>query len=542
MEYSKADDTILDPESPKHRRKLWLRVQGVGHVYYHVFWGRIATGLFALAVLGWLSAAGGVWAFVRFERGFAAASYVDIAFYPWRREHYQKGLGEHFIASGRIEWNKRNYREAYALLLAGLARVPDDTQARRYVANIEGMIGRSDRAVRTLSDGIKYASNDLEYLKLLFGVLLEQQKDDEIIRLAGTMLTSAQDNVVIHQFIALQAATAHYHRGRLGEAVQLIRNWNLQNSLEGVILVSRCDRQQGLDDLAAARLEWAVAKFPRRDELYVELVRLNREIGHQGDARRYALLRQFNSPESPGARIDLLGSYRTSGDTAAEQRELEEYFRKFSNDAHALLLLAWFAADTARPMVAERVFTLVRELKVPVGAHHLARVQAYLAAKDYPRTLELAEAAVRPDQNPSDYMVTLLGALRAVAYFGGGEPVRGQVMLAAFLENSKVRANDALLLARQFKAVGQLPQARRILERACELDGNNEPALAELIRLQAEAGDRTALAENIPKLFAMRKHFRAALEQTLKSLNEASDAPLRQQIERALAQPVTPLP
>lgn len=542
MDYSKADNTTFDPRSREHRRKLWVRVAGAGHIYYHVYWGRMAACLVALALLGWAGAAGTVWAFVKFQRGYTGANYLDIAFYPWRRTKYQKGLGEHYIAMGRIEWNKQNYREAYALLLGGLARMPEDTQARRYVATIESRIGRMDRAVNTLSEGVKYAGQDLDYLKLLFSVLLDQQKDDQIISLAQTLLPEKPDAALIHQFTALQAATAHYHRGRLGEAVQMIRTWNLENSLEGLILLSRCDRQQGLDALAEARLEWAMAKFSRRDELYVELVRLNRDLGHHGDARRYALLRQFNSPDSAGARIDLLHTYRTSGDTAAEQRELEAYFQKFSADANALLLLAWFATDTAQPAVAERVHGLVRGLKVPLAAFNLARVQVYLAAKDYPRTLELADAAIKPDQNPTEYVVSLIGALRAVAHFGAGEPARGQVILTAFLENSRVRANDALLLARQFKAIGFLPQARTVLERACELDANNEPALAELIRLQAEAGDRAALAENIPKLFAMRKHFRAALEQTLKSLNETSDAPLRQQIERALTQSPAPTP
>lgn len=542
LDYSKADPTRFDPQGSEHRRKLWVRVSGVGPTYYHVYWGRLAAAMATLAVLGWLIAAGGVWVFVKFQRGYSGVPYHHIAFYPWRRAEYRKGLGEHYIASGRIAWNQQNYREAYALLIAGLARVPEDTQARRYVATIEGRIGRMDRAVRTLSDGVKYAGDDLDYLKLLFGVLLDQQKDDQIISLTSTLLPEQPDDTLIHQFTALQAATAHYHRGRLGDAVQLIRTWKLQNSLEGLILLSRCDRQQGLDALAEARLEWAINKFADRDELYLELVRLNRDLGHHGDARRYALLRQFNSPDSAGARIDLLHTYRTSGDAPAEQRELELYFTKFSADANALLLLAWFATDTAQPAVAERIYRLVRELKIPLAGFNLARVQTYLAAKDYPRTIELAEAAIKPDQNPNDYMVSLISALRAVAHFGAGEPTRGQVMLKAFLENARVRANDALLLARQFKTIGFLPQARTVLERACELDPSNEPALAELIRLQAEEGDRAALAENIPKLFAMRKHFRGALEQTLKSLNGTSDAPLRRQIEQALAQPAAPVP
>jgi hypothetical protein len=61
--------------------------------------------------------------------------------------------------------------------------------------------------------------------------------------------------------------------------------------------------------------------------------------------------------------------------------------------------------------------------------------------------------------------------------------------------------------------------------------------LAELIRLDAELGDRAALAENLPKLLAMRKHSRTTLQETLRALTEPSDAPLRDQIRAALARP-----
>jgi tetratricopeptide (TPR) repeat protein len=477
---------------------------------------------------------------VKYNRGYDAANYLDIAFYPLRRAHYQKGLGEHYIASGRNEWNKQNYRSAYSLLLAGLARVPGDVQARRYVAITEARIGRMDRAAKTLSDGVKYAREDLDYLKLLFSVLLEGQQDDRVIELAQELLPARPDHVLVHQFIALQAATAHYHRGRTGEAERLVSAWGLQRSVEGQILLARCDSQHGAGGVAVARLERALTLLGQRDEIYVELVRLNRELGRHDEARRYALLRQFRNPDTAGPRIDLLHTYHTSGDTAAGQRELEAYLKAFSADANALVILAWFAVDTAQPALADQVIALARTQKFVLPAFNLAHVQAHLAAKDYARALELADAALRRAENPSDYSATLLGALRSVALFGIGDPARGQVMLSAFLENSRVRANDALLLSRLFRTLGQTTQARRILERACEIDRHNEPALAELIRLEADEGDRAALAENIPKLFAMRKHFRAALEETLRSLNEPSDAPLRQQIEAALAQPASP--
>ncbi len=539
MDLSK-DDAPFDPAAPEFRRKLWVRVAGPDHFYYHVYWRRLVAVLAFAGVAAWLLLAGAVWAFVKYQRGYDEARYLDLVFYPWRRTEYQTGLGRHYLATGRAEWEKQNYREGYALMLGGLARVPQDVPGRRFLATAEAQVGRRDRALKTLIAGIDYARDDSEYLKLLFGLLLEDQQDERLIALAKQLLPSAPDAVLAHQFIALQMATAHYHRGRAGETAKIIAAWQLNRTVEGQVLLAQCERQQGLSDVALARLERAVAVFPRRQEPLLELVRINRELGRLDEARRYALLRSIREPGSAGAHIDLMHGYHAAGDTAAETRELAEYFRTHGRDANALVLLLWYAVDTAQPALAERIHGLAQENKFSSTAFDLGRVQAYLAAKDYARTITLADAVLREERTATGTADSPLYAMRAVAHFALGDTARGQITLTSFLNNSRLRANDALLLARQLKDIGFADQAHRVLERACDVDPLNEPALAELIRLDAESGNRAALAENLPKLFEMRKHFRETLEATLLHLDEPADAPLRRQIQAALAQPPTP--
>lgn len=540
MDFSKKKPVAFNPRNPAYRRKLWLRIATPDGVYYHIFWRRIALMAVALAVMGWLGLAGAAWAFVKYRRGYDGVSYLDLAFYPIRRDAYRGKLGAHYITAGRTALLQQSYREGYALLLAGLARAPQDVEARKFVALTEARFGRPDRALKTLRAGVRYARNDLDYLKLLFGLLLEMQEDEQVIALARELLPEQPDGVLVNQFIALQAATAHYHRGRAQQVERLISDWKLSASVEGQVLLARCDWQHGLHALAIARLERQLPNFSRRDELYLELIRFQRELGHTDEARRYALLRQFNEPAKPGPRIDLLHTYHASGDTPAEQRELADYFARFDTDAIAMRDLAWFALDTVQPELVERVHRIARERKFILLPFDLARVEVAIAAKEHARALEFADAAQAADSSGTQRLATLLNALRAVALFGLGDTARGQVTLNAFLEEARVRATDALLLARRLKALGHSMPARRVLERACQLDPLNEPALAELIRLDSEEGDRAALAENLPKLLAMRKHFRATLEETLRNLNEPADAPLREQIRAALAMPAAP--
>ena len=76
--------------------------------------------------------------------------------------------------------------------------------------------------------------------------------------------------------------------------------------------------------------------------------------------------------------------------------------------------------------------------------------------------------------------------------------------------------------------------ARAVLDRACILDPLNQATLGELIRADAEAGNREKLTENLPKYLRMRKPSRAILEETLLRLDQPSDSALRDQIRTAL--------
>ena len=543
IDHSKDDLQSFNPRDPAYRFKLWVRVVTPDTIWVHVFWRRIAGTILLLAVTGWLAAAAGVWSFVRFQRGYTDVRYLDLAFYPWRRADYRTGLGEHYLRTGREALEKKNYREGYALLQAGLTRLPHDVAGRRLLASTQVRFGRADLALVTLADGATLAHVDLDYLKLLFALLLETHEDDRLIALAKKLLPPQPDTVLAHQFIALQAATAHFERGRYDEAERLVAEWGLGNSLEGSILLAKCDWENGYPDLAMLRLESEIARFPKRDELYLHLVRYHRELGHAAEARRYALLRQFNDPASPGPRIDLLHTYHATDDKAAAQRELAAYLADFSADPQALVLLAWFAVDTIQPELAARLASLAHERSFPLNAFNLARVQSLLGAQKYQAALDLAVTAMREENEDNNQLASTLNGLRCLALYGLKEFARAELMLNSFLGQSNLRAGDALLLAKQLRLLGATASARAVLDRATVLDPLNQAALGELVRIDAEAGNRVKLAENLPKFLRLRKPSRAVLEETLLRLDQPADAPLRDQIRSALARAsATPAP
>ena len=255
LDHSKDDLQAFNPRDPDYRWKLWVRVVTPDSVWYHVFWGRIVLAFAALCLAGWLAAAAGAWGFVKYYRGYQDVRFADLAFYPLRAAHYRAGLARHYVERGRAELEKKNYREGYALLTASLARDPADVATRRLVAITEIRLGLVHRALATLAAGAERAASDLDYLKLLFGLLLEAQEDERVIALATKLLPPKPDAILPHQFIALQAATAHFHRGRYDETERLLADWQLGKSLEGSILSAQCDWERGYPQLALLRLE-----------------------------------------------------------------------------------------------------------------------------------------------------------------------------------------------------------------------------------------------------------------------------------------------
>jgi len=543
IDHSKDELRPFDPRDPLYRRKLWVRVVMPHSTRVHFFWRRIATVLALLTVIGWLSTAAAVWGFVRFNRGYTEVNFVDLAFYPLRHEHYRTGLGHFYLKSGREELEKKNYREGYARLQAGIARVPTDVSARRLLAYTQVRFGRADLALKTLIGGAELARQDLEYLKLLFALLLESHEDEQVIAVAKKLLPAQPDGILTHQFTALQLATAHFERGRYDDAERIIGEWQLGKSLEGSILLAKCDWERGYSELAMVRLEREIARFSQRDELYLHLVRYHRDLGHAGEARRYALLRHFNDRASPGPRIDLLHTYLSSDDQAAEWRELTTYFNDFFDDPKALILLTWFAVETAQPELTARITAVAREKNYPLNAFNLAQVRALLAARNYQAALDLSITAIKDENEDNENLSSTLNGLRSLALYGLKDFARAELMLNSFVSQARLRASDALILARQLRLLGVLPSARAVLDRATSVDPLNQAALAELIRLDAEMGNRTKLAENLPKFLRLRKPSRAVLEETLLRLDKPADAPLRDQIRAALTNAsATPAP
>jgi hypothetical protein len=387
------------------------------------------------------------------------------------------------------------------------------------------------------------AAGDETYIRAFFDVAFDLQADDLAFTVGKRLLPAQPDGLRIHRLIAFQTATARYNRGHYVETEQILADWRLQDLPEGEILLASCYAERGMREIAMRRLESDLARFERWDAIYVALVRLARDEGRPQKVLQYALLREIAEPAVPAARIDLIYAYNALDKRADMQRENDSYCADFRSDANALAMLAQFGADTDEPDSAGRARDLARTIGTTTSDYYIRVAQACIVSRDYRRAIQAVAVAQKERQSTARACEAILAGIKTVALFSardGGAKLAFSDLLPL---SGVLRPAAGLFLADELHKAGCADQGRQLLKKVCAEDPDDQPALAELILFDAEAGNRTRLVANLPRFLKMRKPARDALEAALPWLDAANDAALRVQVGKVLADgPAPPSP
>ncbi len=535
METNK-DLRVFSPEDPRHRFRLWVRFTDEKKSFLYVYWKRVGLTLLALAIVGWEFGTAAVWANLRYRRDYETARY-EMLLFPWKWDEARLGLARHRLALGEKAWSEGKHNAAVVYLRAGLSQVPDDLPRRQLLGTAYIAFGRVDYALDTLEAGAEQASKEdkQEYLRLLFMLLFEVQDDTRALTLAKRLMPEKPDEQLKHLFFALNAATALQNGGAYDQAEQIIADWGLNRSAEGQLLLAQADWDRGHKELAVRRLVAERANFPQRDDILVRLIRYHRDLGDTEAAHKAARERFTLDTDSPGPRLDLLYTLHDTADFPAVRAEADAYLAAFDKDPAALQQLAWFALDVGDVALAARVHDRAIEKGHSPEMFILTSVQARLAAQDYAGALAVADQKLVDGEGRIRDFGSYLAGLRSVAYYGLGDPEKGDLQLSAFLNRAQLRAVDGLFLARQLVLVGAEQAAARALGHAVAQDPYNQLALSELVLVSARLRDRDALRRQLPRLLAMRKPSRGVLEEAAAALDVAADQVLLQTVSGVLA-------
>ena len=479
-----------------------------GEMGISVRWGRLIGTLTLLAVLGWFALAGALYFHFKYNKEFDQASYAKmLTLLPFGIDAHRVEMGNYHIERGLAEAKEGNYRDALRLLRLGVTRAPANLEGRLALAEFyEFALKRHDVATDLLLEGIELGGiQDVDYLKQTLRVLLRYQMDEAIQNLADKYLPDEPELTDINRVLAFSAANANYLRGNYDLTDDYIINYNLLETLQGVLLSAQISWDRGSKIAAMTLMEYSIKKFPNSEPLLLLLSRYHRELGEIDEARRYAILRSVSNPLSAATRMELLYIYNQAGDFESEQRETQRMLQQFRNDGPALQSLANFAADTGNIDLARRTYEEALENEFAINPFALLLIEAHLVDQDYQGAIDFSEELIkeRPDWLSQNW--PLFSSLRAVASYGMNRPDLGEIYLQEFVDGITNNPKTYIAVARRFTEIERHQQARKVLTIAYEKAPTNQKILSQLIRTELTVGNTENLNRLLSRLLQMRR-------------------------------------
>jgi len=476
-----------------------------GGIEISICWGRLFAAFLFVSAIAWISLTGTFYAYLKYAQGFQEITFGNTLLL--QRSELRRKIGDHHIQESLAQIEAGNYNDAFRLLHFGVARSPGNLEGRKLIAEFYE-IARQRPAIAAdyMIDGLKHGGlDDIEYIKQLLRLLLRNQLDESILKIAAEHLPEEPVITNINCTLALGAANASYHRGNYDQAEDYLINYSLIESVEGLLIFSKISWGQGNHTAAISKLEQRINRYPDSDSLLVQLSRYHRQIGNTDKARRFAILRSVKDPLNYKPRVELLYIYNQENDVAREQSEIELIFEQFGQDRYAMIEFANFAANTGQVDLAKRIRTVALENGFDVDVFTLLLIEAHITDEDYEAVLALSENLIEQQAQWLTNQWAIFSSLRSVAAFAMSRPDLGEVYLQNFLKETGQKSQTYITVANHFLNIDRISQARKVLIFGYQQFPKNQKILSELIKAELELGNTEKLSELITKLLKMRR-------------------------------------
>ena len=474
-----------------------------GGIRVSIHWGRMILVLLALSVIGWISATSALYIYLK--RDFETVKFTDTLLL--QRSELRRKMGDQQIETSIAYTKEAKYQDAFRLLHFGVARSPDNLEGRKLIAEYYEMgMKRPDIASNFLLKGLEYGGlEDIEYLKKLLQLLLRNQMDEEMQQLADEHLPEEPELTDFNRTLALGATSANYQQGRYDRAEDYLINYNLLESVEGLLVSSKISWERGNRVTAITKLEQMLNRFPKSNLLLSQLSTYYREMGNLDKARRVVMLRSVKDPSNHKPRLELLNIYNQENDEESEKNEIEQFFEQFSENKTAFLEFAAYASGAGNTDLAQRIHTVALEKGFDIDIFTILLIETYFVNKDYSTALDFSEDLIEQKPEWLTKRWAVFNGLRSLAAFAEGRPDLGEIYLQNFLKDTNQKPQTYLTIANHFLTISRTPQARKILVTAYQQIPKNQRILSELIKLELELGNTEKIYELLTRLLKMRR-------------------------------------
>lgn len=413
------------------------------------------------------------------------ASYSDILLWPLRVERMRELTGRTFIAQGLSDLKAQRHTEGLNRIRAGLRRYPEETEARRVLAQYFLRSGQRPLALRILNDRLDAGYPGRPFLSELF--LFAAEGED---------------------YAVILDACERYRAGPASPPAAADRPWLLQQQLQALLAARRADEALRLVEAEGAGAPapvrearvLALVDLGRNDEAIAYLaawranpggnlafvlrlqVRAFREAGRPAEMDTAIQAVRALAPADPAPAVFGVVQCVLAGRDERAAAALDDYFFRFGGYAENLLLVARPLAEIGALPLVQRCFDRAASLGYDLKPFRLQLVLTLLHRGDWTMA-QRALAPLRPVAGTGDvaevFRFKWLEQLAAAA--ADPSPVAQQALLDVF-------QNRLLPLPVFFQTGTVLLRANRIetARRTLDLGQRFYPASSSLSRLQAD--------------------------------------------------------
>ncbi len=509
-----------------------------GKVYLRIRWGVISGMIATLVIAGYLAVASATFLYVNhfgdsaddlaqrddleplenFSISFGEALRlpVDYLFGTSGWNDFRGRYGEWQIDKGKRLLIEERYREAFIYLQGGAARAPYRLDGRKLVAEIRLQNHRQpERAIEILQVGLDHLGKgdpeeELEYVKYYVRFLLQLRRDEELAVFAEEMLNKGVEDERMVKALAWAAARAHHLKGRYDRAEDFVLDYDLERTIDGMLLSSRISWDRGSEEAAVAKLEEALDRLGSHPTIHAELTRRYVALDRIEKARRHAVERTIAEPNEVTARIELLYVFNRSGtprDIERAEKEVREILNHpvFGSNENALVQLAQFAATSEDVDLARLLYErAIEQEDFDIGNFALQLIEAHIAAGDFHGAIEFCKQIVEDNATWFDEKRAVFDSLRSIALYGTGDQLGSDQWLQAFLDRA-TNTRQFLPVAQRFELLGGYRQAQEILRRAYLRDPENQRVLEALVRVELKTGVSDKIGQYLDDLIRLRR-------------------------------------
>lgn len=309
---------VFEEESVKgHYQTLWLDAP------------RVLALLAALTVLSWFAAAGGLWWWLA-KNPFNRVGYADLVS-PWRWHRIADLRGQGYIAEGLDALARKRINEALFNIRQGLARRPNDAEARLALAQLYAGAGYYPGLRDMMKPQLAYGPAPVKFSRLLIEVAAKNDDQATVILACDNALTAKNLTADERGELLEDKARALLAQKKYPEALTVLDLAGRDRSTDW--------RQLRVNTLVAAgRAKEALAEvqgWPRgtvREEVRLQLLATAARGAGRLEVMTAALdeLKRLH-PVDPEPWIEAIGSYLRVDRPAEARSELEEFLRRYDS-------------------------------------------------------------------------------------------------------------------------------------------------------------------------------------------------------------------